>query len=71
MGAAYLQKTFVKGVRGKRLKNDGTLPTILIENNHPAIVTKEVWLAANEKLKQKAPRLIQNRILPKKWDGRR
>ncbi len=54
MGAAYLQKTFVKGVRGKRLKNDGTLPTILIENNHPAIVTKEVWLAANEKLKQKA-----------------
>ena len=54
MGAAYLQKTFVKGVRGKRLKNDGTLPTILIENNHSAIVTKEVWLAANEKLKQKA-----------------
>ena len=54
MGAAYLQKTFVKGVRGKRLKNDGTLPTILIENNHPAIVSKEIWMAANEKLKKKA-----------------
>ena len=54
MGAAYLQKTFVKGVRGKRIKNDGTLPTILIENNHPAIVSKEVWLKANEKLKKKA-----------------
>ena len=54
MGAAYLQKTFVKGVRGKRLKNDGTLPTILIENNHPAIVSKEIWMTANEKLKKKA-----------------
>lgn len=54
MGAAYLQKTFVKGVRGKRLKNDGTLPTILIENNHPAIISKEIWMTANEKLKKKA-----------------
>lgn len=54
MGAAYLQKTFVKGVRGKRLKYDGTLPTILIENNHPAIVSKEIWMTANEKLKKKA-----------------
>lgn len=47
-------KKFVKGVRGKRLKNDGTLPTILIENNHPVIVSKEVWMKANEKLKKKA-----------------
>ena len=51
MGAAYLQKTFVKGIRGKRIKNDGTMPTVLIENNHPAIVTKEIWMKANEKLK--------------------
>lgn len=36
------------------LKNDGSLPTLLIENHHPAIVTKEVWLAANKKLKEKA-----------------
>ncbi len=54
MGAAYLQKTFVKGVRGKRIKNDGTLPTLLIENNHPAIIDKDTWLKANAKLKQKA-----------------
>lgn len=54
MGACYLQKTFIEGVRGKQIKNDGTLPTLLIENHHPAIVTKEVWLAANKKLKEKA-----------------
>lgn len=42
MGACYLQKTFIEGVRGKQIKNDGTLPTLLIENHHPAIVTKEV-----------------------------
>ena len=54
MGACYLQKTFVKGVRGKHIKNDGTLPTILIENHHTPIVSKEVWMQANEKLKKKA-----------------
>lgn len=54
MGAIYLQKTFVKGVRGKHIKNNGTLPTVLIENNHPAIVSKEIWMKANEKLKAKA-----------------
>lgn len=66
-GAAYLQKTFVKGIRGKRIRNDGLMPTVLIENNHPAIVSKEVWLEANAKLKKKS---IEYQNLNKYEDNR-
>ena len=48
-GDVLLQKTYVQDLfTGKRAKNHGELPRYLIEQHHPAIVSHELFEAANE-----------------------
>lgn len=47
-GDVLLQKTFIENHRTKKVKkNNGELPKYLIKNNHPAIVSREVFERAN------------------------
>ena len=44
MGDALLQKTYTEDVFSKkRVKNDGTVPQYYVEDNHEAIIPKEVF----------------------------
>jgi DNA invertase Pin-like site-specific DNA recombinase len=46
MGDALLQKTYSTDVLSKkRIKNDGAVPQYYIENNHEAIISKEIYHA--------------------------
>ena len=51
MGDVLLQKTFTANfLEGKPRKNNGELPQYYIENNHPAIVTREVFHRVQEEI---------------------
>ena len=51
MGDVLLQKTFTPNfLEGKSRKNNGELPQYYIENNHPAIVTKEIFHRVQEEI---------------------
>gem|GEM_PF-644364 len=60
-GDALLQKTYVKDVLTHRAeKNNGELPQYYIQNNHPAIIDRDVWNKVQEEIarrvcKRKAP----------------
>lgn len=48
IGDVLLQKTFVRDLfSGKQLKNNGELEKFLIQEHHPAIVSRELFAAAN------------------------
>ena len=50
-GDVLMQKTFKTDViTGKTVKNTGQLPMYLIRNNHPAIISREVFRAAQTEL---------------------
>jgi DNA invertase Pin-like site-specific DNA recombinase len=49
------QKTFKEGVIGGKVqKNTGQLPQVLIQNNHPAIISRELFYAVQEETKRRA-----------------
>ena len=51
IGDALLQKTFtVDFLTKKRVKNEGHVPQYYVENNHEAIIPKEIYLQAQEEL---------------------
>ena len=54
MGDALLQKTYtVDCLTKKRIPNDGSIPQYYIEDNHEAIVSKEIYnLAQKEKARR-------------------
>jgi len=53
MGDVLLQKTFVEDLfSGKQVKNKGELEKFLIQNHHPAIVSRELLATANKIGKQ-------------------
>jgi hypothetical protein len=46
MGDALLQKTYSTDVLSKkRMKNEGAVPQYYVENNHEAIISKEIYHA--------------------------
>ena len=48
------QKTFKESViGGKVMKNNGQLPQVLIQNNHPAIITREMFYEVQEEMKRR------------------
>ena len=48
------QKTYKECViGGKVMKNNGELPQVLIQNNHPGIVTREIFYAVQEEMKRR------------------
>ena len=48
VGDVLLQKTFVQDLfSGKQIKNNGELEKFLIQGHHPAIVSRELFAAAN------------------------
>lgn len=48
------QKTYTESViGGKSRKNNGELPQVLIQNNHPGIVSREVFYAVQEEMKRR------------------
>ena len=51
MGDVLLQKTFTANfLEGRARKNNGELPKYYIENNHPAIVSREVFHRVQEEI---------------------
>lgn len=51
MGDARLQKTFISDyLTNTKVKNDGHLPQYYITDDHEAIVSREIWEAANMEL---------------------
>lgn len=51
MGDVLLQKTFTASfLEGRQRKNNGELPKYYIENNHPAIVSKEMFHRVQEEI---------------------
>ena len=49
------QKTFKEGVIGGKVqKNTGQLPQVLIQNNHPAIISRELFYAVQEETKRRS-----------------
>ena len=48
------QKTYKESViGGKVTKNNGQLPQVLIQNNHPAIITREIFYDVQEEMKRR------------------
>lgn len=48
------QKTYTESViTGKSKKNNGELPQVLIQNNHPGIVTREMFYEVQEEMKRR------------------
>lgn len=55
IGDALLQKTFVTDCISKRVKkNRGERAMYYVENNHPAIITREVFTAVREEMARRA-----------------
>lgn len=52
IGDALTQKTYKDGF--KVVKNGGEMPQFYIENNHPAIISREIWSAVQERSKKMA-----------------
>ena len=49
VGDVLLQKTFVQDLfSGKQVKNNGELEKFLIQEHHPSIVSRELFMAANQ-----------------------
>lgn len=64
-GDVLLQKTYVTDPISKKVrKNNGELPKILIKNNHPPIVTREVYdLAQQERARRGSkPKVSKNSV---------
>lgn len=48
------QKTYKESViGGKVMKNNGQLPQVLVQNNHPGIVAREMFYAVQEEMKRR------------------
>ena len=48
------QKTYKECViGGKVMKNNGQLPQVLVQNNHPAIISREMFYAVQEEMKRR------------------
>ena len=48
------QKTFTESVIGGKIrKNTGQLPQVLVQNNHPGMVTREMYYAVQEEMKRR------------------
>ena len=48
------QKTYKECViGGKVMKNNGQLPQVLVQNNHPGIITREIFYAVQEEMKRR------------------
>jgi DNA invertase Pin-like site-specific DNA recombinase len=57
VGNLLLQKTFTQDhLTKKRLKNDGQLPTYLVENHHEAIIGKATFEAVQSEIARRAAR---------------
>ena len=51
MGDALLQKTYTTDfLQKKRVKNTGIMPQYYVDDNHPAIIPKELFLAVQEEM---------------------
>lgn len=51
IGDALLQKTYTTDFLTKtRIKNNGTVPQYYVENNHPAIIPKDLYMLVQEEL---------------------
>lgn len=51
MGDALLQKTYTTDfLRKKRVKNTGIMPQYYVDDNHPAIIPKELFLQVQEEM---------------------
>ena len=49
MGDALLQKTYtVDFLNKKRVKNNGIMPQYYVEDSHPAIISKEIFMQVQE-----------------------
>ena len=61
VGDALLQKTYIKDVISRKVvKNNGELPQYYIQNNHPAIIDRDIWNKVQEEIarrtaKRKSP----------------
>lgn len=65
IGDALLQKTYtVDFLTKKRVKNEGHMPQYYVENDHEAIIPKEIFLLAQDEL-------VRRRNLSKRADGKR
>lgn len=55
MGDALLQKTYtVDCLTKKRVSNDGTIPQYYVNNNHEAIIPRELFARVQEEIKRRA-----------------
>lgn len=55
MGDALLQKTYtVDFLTKKRVKNEGIVPQYYVENNHEAIIPRELYLQVQEEMKRRS-----------------
>lgn len=65
IGDALLQKTYtVDFLTKKRVKNEGIVPQYYVENNHEAIIPRELYLQVQEEMKRRS-------LLFKGKDGRK
>ena len=54
MGDALLQKTYtVDFLNKKRVKNEGIMPQYYVENDHPTIIPKSVFMQVQQLIKQR------------------
>jgi DNA invertase Pin-like site-specific DNA recombinase len=54
-GDVLLQKTYVRDVLTHSIeKNNGVLPQVFIQNNHPAIIDREIWNKTQEEVARRA-----------------
>lgn len=55
MGDALLQKTYtIDFLTRKRVKNNGIVPQYYVEDNHEAIIPKDIFIAAQEELTRRS-----------------
>ena len=55
VGDVLLQKTYVKDfLTSQVVKNNGELPQYYIQNNHPAIIDRDVWNKTQEEIARRA-----------------
>lgn len=55
IGDALLQKTYITDCISKRVKqNRGELPMYYVENNHPAIIPREIFAQVQEEMKRRS-----------------
>ena len=55
IGDALLQKTYtVDFLTKKRVKNDGIVPQYYVENNHEAIIPRDLYMQVQEEMKRRS-----------------